>query len=76
MGKVKVEVSYKGVSQFLKTDMAAILPTRIRAGMLGDGYEIETKVAGDRAATYATAVTPAAIRQEMDENRLLKALVR
>lgn len=77
MAKVKIELNRAGVRELLRSEAAGELCRSIAdgvAGRAGDGYEVTTHVGQNRVNCSVRAETFAAMRDNMKNNTLLKAL--
>lgn len=77
MGKVQVELNSEGVRELLRSpEMAAICQAQARAiaGRAGSGYSVSTYTGTTRANASVRAETQEAIRDNLKNNTLLKAV--
>ena len=76
---IKFKLNSDGVQDLLKgSEMQSILLEKARdvAGRAGEGYSSEVRVYKKRAVGRAYAATPEAVRDNYENNTLLKALGR
>ena len=77
MGKVQVELNSEGVRELLRSpEMAAICQAQARAiaGRAGSGYSVSTYTGTSRVNASVMAETQEAIRDNLKNNTLLKAV--
>ena len=77
MGKVQVELNSEGVRELLRSpEMAAICQAQARAiaGRAGNGYSVSTYTGTTRVNASVMAETQEAIRDNLKNNTLLKAV--
>jgi len=77
MTRVKFELNRAGVRELLQSAEAQALVREYaskRAQGLGAGYEVETFIGFDRAHAAIKAADPEAMRDNLNNNTLLKAL--
>ena len=77
MGKVQVELNSEGVRELLRSpEMAAICQAQAMAiaGRAGNGYSVSTYTGTSRVNASVMAETQEAIRDNLKNNTLLKAV--
>lgn len=77
MSKIKVVLNRENVRQLLKSpEMQAICHEQAQAiaDRLGDGYEVDDYIGVNRCNSTVTAVSDAAILDNLDNNTLLKGM--
>lgn len=77
MSKVKIELNSAGIMEMLKSqEMQDLLEEHAAqiAGRCGEGYEHDVHLTAGRAVASAYTATPAAVRDNLDNNTLLRAL--
>lgn len=77
MSKVKIELNSAGIRELLRSEeMQALLGERAEeiAGRCGAGYSSDTYLTGGRAVASAFAESREAIRDNLDNNTLLRSL--
>ena len=77
MAKVQVELNSEGVRELLRSpEMAAICQAQARAiaGRAGNGYSVSTYTGTSRVNASVMAETQEAIRDNLKNNTLLKAV--
>ncbi len=77
MSKVKIELNSAGIREMLRSEeMQALLGERAEeiAGRCGAGYSSDTYLTGGRAVASAFAESSEAIRDNLDNNTLLRSL--
>ena len=77
MAELKVVLNTAEVHRLLRSaEMKAVCEQLANAalGRLGPGYEVNTHTGTNRVNASIAAVTPAAIRENSNENTVLKAL--
>lgn len=77
MSSVRIELNSAGIREMLLSpEMQAVLEEHAAqvAGRCGAGYEHDVHLTGGRAVASAYAVTPDAVKDNLDNNTLLRAL--
>lgn len=77
MSKVKIELNSAGIREFLLSqEMQALLEERAAeiAGRCGAGYAHDTYLTGGRAVASAYTESSAAVRDNLENNTLLRSL--
>lgn len=77
MGEVKIELNREGVRALLRSpEMMAVCKGHAEAarGRLGAGYAVTTHTGKNRVNAQIAAETPAARRDNAENNTILKAL--
>lgn len=77
MSKVRVELNSAGIRELLRSEeMQAVLEEQAEkiAGRCGTGYSHDTYLTGGRAVASAFAETPEAIRDNLENNTILRSL--
>ena len=77
MSKVKIELNSSGIREMLRSEeMQAVLEEQASkiAGRCGAGYAHDTYLTGGRAVASAFAESPEAIRDNLDNNTILRSL--
>ncbi len=77
MSKVRIELNSAGIRELLRSDeMQELLGEQAAeiAGRCGAGYSSDTYLTGGRAVASAFAESPEAIRDNLDNNTLLRSL--
>lgn len=77
MSKIKIELNKEGVKELLKSgEMMAICEEHAREiqQRCGDGYEISTHVGVNRVNASVYAESKAAIKDNLENNTLLRAM--
>ena len=77
MAKIKVELNRKGVRELLKSaEAAAACDAKAQqiANALGDDYSVERRSYPERTGAAVVASTPKAIKDELENKTLLRAL--
>ena len=75
--KVKIELNSAGVRELLQSpEMLALCTSHAEsmAAELGSGYEVDAFIGHDRAHAIVKAVSAAAIRDNLENNTILKAV--
>lgn len=77
MANVRIKLNYSGVGQLLKSsELKALLKAQAEeiAGRCGAGYASDTKMMGTRVIASAYTDTVEAMRDNLENNTLQKAL--
>lgn len=77
MADVKIELNSSGVGQLLKSaELEALLKEQADAiaARCGSGYDSDTKMMGTRVISSVYTDTLEAVRDNMDNNTILRAL--
>lgn len=77
MSKVKVELNYAGVGELLRSEEIAGAVKEVAeqvAARAGDGYATDTYQAGTRVIASVYTETEEAMRDNLENNTLLKAV--
>lgn len=77
MNKVKIELNSPGIRELLRSEeMQAVLEEQAEkiAERCGAGYAHDTYLTGGRAVASAFAETPEAIRDNLENNTILRSL--
>ncbi len=77
MSKVRIELNSAGIREMLRSaEMQALMGEKAAevAGRAGDGYASDTYLTGGRAVASAFAESSEAIRDNLDNNTLLRSL--
>lgn len=77
MSKVKIELNSAGIQELLKSAEIQGYCEELAhevAGRAGDGYEVDSMVGKTRANASVYAATKEAIKDNLENNTLLKAL--
>ena len=77
MSKVRFKLNKKGVSDLLKgAEMQGVLHgyATDAQSRLGDGYEIKEFIGHDRARAHVKASSEKAIKENLENNTVLKAV--
>ncbi len=77
MNQVVIELDHNGMAELLKSDgLRSVLETEARKRNPGSGYSVKTYNAGSRVVAKIQADTADAVRDNLKNNTLLKALGR
>lgn len=77
MSSVKIELNSSGIRELLRSkEMQELLGEKAEeiAGRCGAGYSSDTYLTGGRAVASAFAESPAAVRDNLNNNTLLRSL--
>ena len=77
MGNIEIKLNSAGVRQLLKSEEMKNICAEHASNILqkaGDGYEMDTYTGKNRVNAMVMATTPQAMRDNMKNNTLLKAV--
>ena len=77
MGNIEVKLNSAGVKQLLKSEEMKNICAEHASNIIqkvGDGYEMDTYTGQNRVNAMVRATTPQAMRNNMKNNTLLKAV--